>query len=89
MAASLLHDAGMNLDAIADMLGHRLTRMLEQHYRHRVRNTFDGHLKFVGEIFGHGDRTRVCSTSHDGCSTRSRTIAQVRTAPPVATSAPV
>ena len=35
-ASSLLYDAGMPLDAIADLLGHQSTRMLEQHYRHRV-----------------------------------------------------
>jgi hypothetical protein len=29
--------AGMSLDEIAELLGHSSTRMLEAHYRHRVR----------------------------------------------------
>jgi integrase len=33
-AASLLYDAGMPLDEIAEPLGHKSTRMLETHYKH-------------------------------------------------------
>jgi integrase len=36
-AASLLYDAGLPLERIADILGHTSTRMLEETYRHRVR----------------------------------------------------
>jgi integrase len=36
-AASLLSDAGVPLEQIADVLGHGSTRMLDQTYRHRVR----------------------------------------------------
>ncbi len=51
-AASLLYDAGMTLEAIADLLGHRSTRMLETHYRHRVRDSFGGHVTHVERLFG-------------------------------------
>jgi integrase len=43
-AASLLYDAGMSLDTIADLLGHASTRILEAHYRHRVRTSFGAHV---------------------------------------------
>lgn len=51
-AASLLYDAGMPLDAIADLLGHNSTRMLEAHYRHRVRASFNAHVSHMEEMFG-------------------------------------
>jgi hypothetical protein len=51
-AASLLYDAGMSLDEIADLLGHNSTRMLEAHYRHRVRESFGRHVQHVEAIFG-------------------------------------
>ena len=51
-AASLLYDAGMALDEIADLLGHSSTRMLEAHYRHRVRSSFNRHVEHVETIFG-------------------------------------
>jgi len=38
-AASLLSDAGVALEDVADQLGHRDTRMASLHYRHRVRPT--------------------------------------------------
>ncbi|MGH9272510.1 MAG: tyrosine-type recombinase/integrase [Ilumatobacteraceae bacterium] len=38
-AASLMSDAGVPLERIADQLGHRDTRMASLHYRHRVRPT--------------------------------------------------
>lgn len=53
-AASLLYDAGMALDQIADLLGHSSTRMLEEHYRHRVRSSFGAHVAHVETMFGHG-----------------------------------
>lgn len=46
-AASLLYDAGMPLDQIADLLGQSSTRMLEQHYRRRVRSSFGAHVEAV------------------------------------------
>jgi integrase len=51
-AASLLYDAGMPLDAIADLLGHASTRMLEQHYRHRSRTSFGAHVGPMEALFG-------------------------------------
>jgi integrase len=51
-AASLLYDAGMSLDAIADLLGHASTRMLEAHYRHRVRASFSAHVAPMESLFG-------------------------------------
>ena len=51
-AASLLYDSGMSLDEIAELLGHKSTRMLEAHYKHPVRSTFSGHVDHVDAIFG-------------------------------------
>ena len=51
-AASLLHDAGVPLEVIADLLGHASTRMLEQHYRHRVRATMSAHVAPMEQLFG-------------------------------------
>jgi integrase len=42
----------MSLDQIADLLGHSSTRMLEAHYRHRVRESFGRHVAHVEAIFG-------------------------------------
>ncbi len=36
-ATSLLSDAGLSIEEIADLLGHTTTRMVEQVYRHRIR----------------------------------------------------
>lgn len=41
-AASLMADAGMPIEQVADQLGHRDLRMLQKHYRHRVRPTIPG-----------------------------------------------
>ena len=46
-AASLMSDAGVPLERIADQLGHKDTRMLSAHYRHRVRPTIDGNAVMV------------------------------------------
>ncbi len=40
-AASLLSDAGVPIEVLADLLGHTTTTMLEQVYRHRVRKVID------------------------------------------------
>ena len=39
------------LDEIADLLGPKSNRMLEAHYRHRVRSSFDRHVQHVEAIF--------------------------------------
>jgi integrase len=39
--ASLLSDAGVPLEQIADLLGHRSTDMLDRTYRHRLRPVVD------------------------------------------------
>ncbi|MGC8472583.1 MAG: tyrosine-type recombinase/integrase [Acidimicrobiales bacterium] len=40
-AASLLSDAGVPIETVADLLGHTTTQMLENVYRHRVRKVID------------------------------------------------
>jgi integrase len=52
-AATLLYEAGVGMEAIADLLGHTSTRMLEQHYRHRTERSLDAHLATTIErLFG-------------------------------------
>lgn len=41
-AASLMADAGMPIEQVADQLGHKDLRMLQKHYRHRIRPTVAG-----------------------------------------------
>ncbi len=41
-AASLMADAGVPIEEVADQLGHRDTRMASLHYRHRIRPTVSG-----------------------------------------------
>lgn len=41
-AASLMSDAGMPIEQVADQLGHKDLRMLQRHYRHRLRPTVGG-----------------------------------------------
>ena len=41
-AASLMSDAGMPIEQVADQLGHKDLRMLQKHYRHRIRPTIGG-----------------------------------------------
>jgi integrase len=43
-AASIMSDAGVPLERIADQLGHKDTRMLTAHYRQRIRPTIDAAL---------------------------------------------
>jgi len=45
-------DAGCGIDVVADLLGHASTRMLEQHYRHRVRATMSAHVAPMEHLFG-------------------------------------
>lgn len=47
-------DAEVTLPHIADLLGHASTRMLEQHYRHRVRKSRGAHVGPMEEQFGGG-----------------------------------
>jgi integrase len=44
-AASLLSDAGVTLEEVADQLGHKDTRMASLHYRHRVQPTVSAGIK--------------------------------------------
>ena len=41
-AASLMAHAGMPIEQVADQLGHTDLRMLQQHYRHRIKPTVGG-----------------------------------------------
>ena len=41
-AASLMSNAGMPIEQVADQLGHKDLRMLQKHYRHRIRSTIGG-----------------------------------------------
>jgi integrase len=50
--ASVLSERGVALELIADLLGHRSTRMLDQTYRHRPRRAVDAHVDTMGAIFG-------------------------------------
>jgi integrase len=50
-AASLMADAGVPLEKVADQLGHRDTRMASLHYRHRVRPTVDA-AHTMAEVLG-------------------------------------
>ena len=43
-AASIMSDAGVPVERIADQLGHKDTRMLTAHYRQRIRPTVDAAL---------------------------------------------
>jgi integrase len=49
-AASLMSDAGVPLERIADQLGHKDTRMLSAHYRHQVRPTIDAAMILDGVL---------------------------------------
>jgi len=37
-----MSDAGMPIEQVADQLGHKDLRMLQKHYRHRIRSTIGG-----------------------------------------------
>lgn len=51
-AASLLSDAGVPLEQIADVLGHASTRMLDQTYRHRVRPSIAAAVAAMDDVLG-------------------------------------
>lgn len=51
-AASLMADAGMPIEHVADQLGHRDLRMLQQHYRHRIKPTIGGAKVLAGVLHG-------------------------------------
>ena len=50
-AASLMADAGMPIEQVADQLGHRDLRMLQKHYRHRIKPTVSGG-QLLGTVLG-------------------------------------
>ncbi len=50
-AASLMSDAGMPIEQVADQLGHKDLRMPQRHYRHRIRPTVDGGT-VLGDVLG-------------------------------------
>lgn len=50
-AASIMLDAGMTLEQVAAVLGHSSTRMLEKHYRHRLRPVVDNHVGAMSRVF--------------------------------------
>lgn len=49
-AASIMSDAGVSLERIADQLGHKDTRMLTAHYRQQIRPTIDAALVMEGVL---------------------------------------
>jgi integrase len=53
-AATLMYESGVPLEAIADILGHSSTRMLEQHYRHATGRVLDDHVVVMNKMFGNG-----------------------------------
>lgn len=53
--ASLMADAGVSLELVADQLGHKDTRMASLHYRHRLRPTIEGGTVMAG-LLGQGTR---------------------------------
>jgi integrase len=50
-AASMMLDAGMTLEQVASVLGHKSTRMLERHYRHNLRPRVDVHVAAMTTVF--------------------------------------
>ena len=51
-AASLLSDAGVHNHELADLLGHTTTRMVEVHYRHRLKKTIDVAVAPMQDLVG-------------------------------------
>lgn len=54
-AASLLSDAGVPNHELADLLGHTTTRMVEVHYRHRLKKTIDVAVAPMQDLVGRPD----------------------------------
>ena len=50
-AASLMADAGVAIEEVADQLGHRDTRMASLHYRHRIKATVSAGT-VLGDVLG-------------------------------------
>ena len=50
-AASLMADAGVPIEEVADQLGHRDTRMASLHYRHRIKETVSAGT-VLGDVLG-------------------------------------
>ncbi len=50
--ASLMLDAGLTYDEVADIMGHATTRMLRQRYRHHLQPVRDGHVAAMDAHFG-------------------------------------
>lgn len=79
-ATSLLSDAGMSIEEIADLLGHTTTRMVEQVYRHRIRKVIsvgtspmEGIIDSVrGEVGGVRGEEPVAATGGMATSTPKR-----------------
>lgn len=57
-AASLMSDAGVPLERIADQLGHKDTRMLSAHYRHQLRLSIDAAL-IIDEVLSSASTERA------------------------------
>ena len=55
-AASLMADAGMPIEQVADQLGHKDLRMLQQHYRHRIKPTING-ANILNQHLNNNDHT--------------------------------
>jgi len=53
-SASILSDAGVPLEQVADQLGHTNTRMLDQTYRHRVRPSIDAAASVMDNLLRSG-----------------------------------
>jgi integrase len=54
-AATLLLDpevGGLTIEQVAALFGHRSTRMLERHYRHRTRTVVSSHVEASQRLFG-------------------------------------
>ena len=52
---SLLSDAGMRIEDIADLCGHAGTRVTEEVYRKQIRPTILGGATAMDDIFGETD----------------------------------
>ena len=50
--ATLLNDEGVQLELIADTLGHTTTVMLQRHYPRRIRLSADAAVGTMDQLFG-------------------------------------
>lgn len=79
--ATLLNDAGVPLELIADMLGHTTTAMLQRHYRHRVRPSADAALTTMDRIFPTHHDQPASTDSRSRMKSSSATAETSRRAP--------